>query len=105
MLATGNNPAVAQAVGPLLAERDHFLRVRSERAVTDYRIFRIRVDVQHRREIEIDSHRGEFFSGCSRDSVGDIGVAGLTKTRCGGKVGERLGEPVYSSPLLVAWAV
>ena len=39
MLAAGNNPALAQAVDPLLAERDYFLRVRSERAVTDYRIF------------------------------------------------------------------
>jgi hypothetical protein len=28
-------------------------------------------------------------------------VAGFTKTRCGGKVGERLGKPMNSSPFLI----
>src|SRR4249920_992604 len=101
MLTAGNNPALSQAVDPLLAERAHFLRVRSERAVADYRIFRVRVDIQDRREIQIDSHRGEFFSGCARGSVGELGVAGFTKTRCGRKVGEPLGKPMNCSPFLI----
>src|SRR4029453_14757690 len=101
MLPAGNNPAVTQAVGPLLAECDYCLRVGSERAVTDYWIFRVRIDIQHRREIQIDSHRGEFFSGRACDSVGELGVAGFTKARCGRKVGERLGKAMNSSPFLV----
>src|SRR4030095_8525538 len=101
MLPAGNNPAVAQAVDPLLAECDYRLRIGSERAVTDYRIFRVRVDIQHRREIQIDSHRGEFFSGRACDSVGELRVARFTKTRCGREGSERMGQPMNSSPFLI----
>src|SRR4030095_294294 len=101
MLPAGNNPAVAQAVDPLLAECDYRLRIGSERAVTDYRVFGVRVDIQHRREIQIDSHRGEFFSGRACDSVGELGVARFTKTRCGRKVGEWLGQTKDTSHFLI----
>src|SRR5215467_15772440 len=101
MLPAGNYSAIARAMNPLLAERHDFLRVGSERAVTDYRIFRVRVDIQHRREIQVDSHRGEFFSGCARDSVGELDVSDFAKTRSRRKVGERFGKPMNSPPFLI----
>src|SRR5262245_11400001 len=101
MFPAGNNSAIAQPMNPLLAERDDFLRVGSERAITDYRIFRVRVDIQHRREIQVDSHRGEFCSGCAGDFVGELDVSGFAKTRSRRKVGERFGEPMNSSPFLI----
>src|SRR5262249_25337496 len=74
MLAAGNYSAVTQALDPLRAEHTDFLRVGGEGAVADYRIFRIRVDVEHRRKIEIDSHQSEFFSGCACGSIREPGV-------------------------------
>src|SRR4029077_3486979 len=101
VLAAGNDPTVAQALDPALAEGDHFLRVGSERTVADYGIFWIRVDIQDRCEVEIDSHRGQFFSRGARGFVRKIGVVGRTNARCGREVSERLGKPMNSSAFLI----
>src|SRR5499426_4322807 len=101
MFPAGDNSAIAQPMNPLLAECNDFLRVGSERAVTDYRIFRVRIDIQHRREIQVDSHRGEFCSGCAGHSVGELDVSGFAKTRSRRKVGEWFGKPMNSSPFLI----
>jgi deoxyguanosine kinase len=101
MFAARNNAAVAQALDPLLAERDYDSRIGAEGTVANNRIPWIRVNIEHRCEIEIDTHNGEFFSGCPRGSVRELAVAGCTDACCGRKVSERLGKPMNSSSFLI----
>ena len=58
---------------------DHFLRIGGEGAVADDRIVRIRIDIQHRREIEIDSDQRQFSAIARAALIGELGVARFTR--------------------------
>ena len=60
MLPHGNDAAVLGAALERNSEARNGFRVASQCPVTDHRVFRVAVDVQHGREVDVDPDGGKF---------------------------------------------
>ena len=92
---------VAQAARPRGAHGTDYLWLHAEGARADDRIVRIGIDVQHRGEVQIDADDSELGRGCPAGSIGEIAVVARADPGRGGKVGERPGQAMDISALLV----
>src|SRR5262245_459669 len=101
MFAAGNDAACAQPVSPGRADLDHAPWIGAEGAVADDWVRRVGVDIEHRREIEVDAEPSEFLGGGPAETSGELGVALCADLRRGGKMAEGRGQTMDPAAFLV----
>ena len=105
VLSAGQHSSALQPPSPGQRVSNHPLRFMPERAVTDDRVGRIGVDVQDRREVEVESEAPELSPGQRSGALRPLKVIGAREVTRRGHGGDlramRRLESLDASPFLV----
>src|SRR4029078_713993 len=94
MLAAGYDAAVAQTAHPGGTHFDDLLWSPAKRTISDNGTCRVRIDVEHGRDIEVQANNPQLCGGCAATLICYFRVSGLSDGSRAGKMGKRLGQPV-----------
>ena len=101
VLPTGGQAASLQFLDQSHAERRDILGALGQRAVADHRIFRVREDVEHRREIKRDADGTQLDGQRARELARQLDIATAAKRRHRRPQREPALEPRDAAALLV----
>src|SRR5213594_3696008 len=101
MLAAGNDTRPLQPVRDGNTETGDGARMRSERTVADHRVLRIRRDVEHWREVDVDSDAPQLLAHRDPLPIREVRRARLAHDRRRRELREGLTEPQDAATLVV----
>jgi hypothetical protein len=101
VLSAGGDSGTLQRLDHNAPESRHVLRFFAKRAIADHRVLRVRVNVEHRRVIQIDADRFELGGECRGEPPCEFLVTGAPERVHRGPDGERVPQSSDAPPLLV----
>ena len=101
MLAAGYDAAVAQTAHPGGTHFDDLLWRPTKRTITDNGTCRVRIDVEHGREIEVQANNPQLRGGGAATLICYFRVSGLSDGSGAGKMGKRLRQPMNPTALVI----
>jgi hypothetical protein len=101
VLAAGDDRVVVEPTDDRSAEVRDLGRIRRDRAIADDRVLGVAVDVEHRREVQVEPRGGELPATHGAHLVGEGHRVDHAELRHLREDGERLRQPMHRAPLLV----